>query len=160
MLRQPQSVILDGTILAIMNQFSIKDIENLTGIKAHTLRIWEQRYQLCIPQRKQSKHRFYDNEDLKHILRIAYLYHSGFKVSKIAAMQDAEVKEKALTIFTSNKHEAYINQLIEASIDYDQPRFEKLLHMLILRYGLEKCMVEVVYPFMNIRLDCFGLPIT
>lgn len=67
-----------------MNHFTIKDIENLSGIKAHTLRIWEQRYQLFIPKRKESKHRYYDNEDLKHILRISQLYHNGVKISKIA----------------------------------------------------------------------------
>ena len=63
-----------------MDYFSIKDIENLTGIKAHTLRVWEKRYNLIISKRKDSKHRYFDNEDLKTILRITYLYESDFKI--------------------------------------------------------------------------------
>ena len=59
-----------------MEYFTIKDIENLSGIKAHTLRIWEQRYELFTPQRKESQHRIYDNEDLKQLLRISFLYHN------------------------------------------------------------------------------------
>jgi DNA-binding transcriptional MerR regulator len=70
-----------------MNQFTIKDIENLSGIKAHTLRIWEKRYRIIMPKRKESKHRFYDNEDLKNILRITHLYNNGYKISAIANMQ-------------------------------------------------------------------------
>ena len=70
-----------------MNNFTIGDIENLCGIKAHTLRIWEKRHNLLLtPKRKESNHRFYDNEDLKYLLRIAYLNHNGFKISKIAGM--------------------------------------------------------------------------
>ena len=72
-----------------MQQFTIRDIENLTGIKAHTLRIWEQRYEFFTPQRKESKHRFYDNEDLKKLLRISFLYNNGWKVSKIASLTQA-----------------------------------------------------------------------
>ena len=74
-----------------MNNFSIKDIERLSGIKAHTLRIWEQRHGLRLCKRKESHHRYYDNEDLKVILRIAYLYHNGYKVSKIARLSSEEI---------------------------------------------------------------------
>ena len=62
-----------------MQRFTIKDIENLTGIKAHTLRIWEQRYNVFIPKRKESLHRVYDNEDLKQLLHISFLYNSSWK---------------------------------------------------------------------------------
>ena len=79
-----------------MNHFSIKDIENLSGIKAHTLRIWEQRYQLFVPKRKESKHRYYDNEDLKHILRISQLYHNGIKISKIAQLPPASIRSMTM----------------------------------------------------------------
>ena len=65
-----------------MNSFTIKDIESLTGIKAHTIRIWEQRYNVLKPKRKDTNHRVYDNRDLKHIMRIAYLYRHGYKISR------------------------------------------------------------------------------
>ncbi|WP_350340142.1 MerR family transcriptional regulator [Paraflavitalea speifideaquila] len=59
--------------------FSIRDVQNLTGIKAHTLRIWEQRHSILNPRRKQSNHRLYDNNDLKRLLRVAFLYQQGYK---------------------------------------------------------------------------------
>ena len=58
-----------------MHVFSIRDVENLTGIKAHTIRIWEQRYQLMSPMRKPGNHRIYDSEDLRFLLRVSSLYH-------------------------------------------------------------------------------------
>src|SRR4051794_6304385 len=98
-----------------MNKFTIKDIENLSGIKAHTWRIWEQRYGLGVPQRKESNHRFYDNENLKQILRISYLYHKGIKISKIAALAPHEIKNKALSNQpVENGNEFYIKELLES----------------------------------------------
>ncbi|NCT94076.1 MAG: MerR family transcriptional regulator, partial [Chitinophagaceae bacterium] len=103
-----------------MNHFSIRDIENLSGIKAHTLRIWEQRYQLLIPKRKESKHRYYDNEDLKHILRISHLYHNGVKISRIASLDQSMIRNLALEHTRSHlPAPLLVNQLIEASIDFD-----------------------------------------
>lgn len=132
-----------------MNHFTIRDIENLSGIKAHTLRIWEQRYNLCCCKRKESLHRYYDNEDLKQILRIAYLYHNGYKISRIANLSCDDLKQLAGTKAGEDQFAIFINQLIEASIDYDQPRFEKVLHNAILHLGFERAVVKVFYPFME-----------
>lgn len=133
-----------------MNHFSIKDIENLCGIKAHTLRIWEQRYQILVPKRKESNHRFYDNEDLKHILRVAYLYHSGYKISKIAQLKEADIKKLTIDI-VPNEHyiDVFVNQMLEASIDFDEERFEKVLNTALLHLGFEKCILQVIYPFLE-----------
>ncbi|OQP52521.1 hypothetical protein A4H97_24645 [Niastella yeongjuensis] len=131
-----------------MNLFSIRDIENLTGIKAHTLRIWEQRYNLFCPKRRESKHRFYDCEDLKHLLRIAYLYNQGHKISQIACCSPEEMAKMALEAKPdTDNYEIFINQLTEASIDLDQPRFDKIMHNLILHAGFEKSMINVLFPF-------------
>jgi DNA-binding transcriptional MerR regulator len=133
-----------------MNFFSISDIENLTGIKAHTLRIWEQRYNLLNPKRKESRHRLYDNDDLKYILRIAFLYHNGYKISKIASFSEDEIKKMALeTTPGKENYQVFVNQLIEASIDFDQSRFEKILHNLILHLGFEKTVVQILFPLLN-----------
>ena len=133
-----------------MNFFSISDIENLTGIKAHTLRIWEQRYNLLNPKRRESRHRMYDNEDLKYILRIAYLYHSGYKISKIAALPIEDIQKLALeTNSGKENYQVFINQLTESSIDFDQPRFEKILHNLILHLGFERTIVQILFPLLN-----------
>jgi DNA-binding transcriptional MerR regulator len=128
-----------------MDHFTIKDIENLSGIKAHTLRIWEKRYRIITPKRKESKRRFYDNEDLKHLLRIAHLYNNGYKISAIANM-------KAEEFVTCKKNEVFaeddsIKLLLEATIDMDELLLNETLEKSINSLGLEGCMVKVVYPY-------------
>ena len=95
-----------------LNQFTIRDIENLTGIKAHTLRTWEKRYGIIIPPTLPGKHRVYDNNDLKHILRISLLYHYGFKISKIADMSVEEMMAATIQIEKKSNFEVFINRLI------------------------------------------------
>lgn len=133
-----------------MNHFTIKDIENLSGIKAHTLRIWEQRYQLFIPKRKESKHRYYDNEDLKHILRISQLYHNGVKISKIAQLPASSIRSMAMEQYLGKQNaDAYIHRLIEASIDFDEERFEELFEQALKQFGLEVTVIDVMYAFLE-----------
>lgn len=133
-----------------MNEFSIRDIENLCGIKAHTLRIWEQRYQLHIPKRNAGNHRFYDSDDLKYLLRIAFLYHNGHKISQLALLDEKEISRLALMIPPNGgANEIFINHLIEASLDFDQDLFDRILHNIILHMGFEKAILRVVYPFLE-----------
>ncbi len=134
-----------------MNQFTIKDIENLCGIKAHTLRIWEQRYTgLFVPKRKESQHRVYDNDDLKELLRISFLYHNGHKISKIAALGPGQIQQLVeASGITEDNHEAFVHQLIEAGIDFDKEKFEKIVNSLVVRIGLEKSIINVFYPFLQ-----------
>ena len=131
-----------------MNRFSIRDIENLTSIKAHTWRIWEQRYGIGGKQRKESNHRIYDNDDLKQILRISFLYHAGHKISKIAAFSEAEIL--SFTLSKGNykyEYEYYIVRLLEAAIDMDESRFNEKLKKIWNRIGPEETIVKVIYPF-------------
>lgn len=133
-----------------MNKFTIKDIENLSGIKAHTIRIWEQRYQIIRPKRKSTNHRIYDNDDLKRILRISYLYHCGFKISKIAQLSEEEIKKIALEMPHQDRfYEIHANQMMEAMIDFDQIRFEKIFHNLLLHIGFEQTITKVIYPYLE-----------
>lgn len=133
-----------------MNTFTIKDIENLTGIKAHTLRIWEQRYNLLLPRRKETNHRIYDNDDLKALLRVAQLYHGGMKISHIAAMTADEIISATLeTRGGEHLYTSYVNQLIACSVEFDQPRFERIFHSISLHMGFEKCITKVIYPFLH-----------
>jgi len=131
-----------------MQKFSIKDVENLSGIKAHTLRIWEQRYQIIVPKRKDSNHRYYDNDDLKHILRVAYLYNNGYKISTIAKLDKEDLKHLTI-VNTIEEHpkSKIINYLLEAAIDFNEEDFEQTLNKAISNYGFETCMLEVIYPF-------------
>lgn len=133
-----------------MNHFTIRDIENLCGIKAHTIRIWEQRYALVAPKRKESQHRFYDNDDLKEFLRISFLYHNGFKISKIAALGTEEIQRivENYTVKEEN-YTLFVHQLIEAGMNFDKEKFEKIVSYLVLKIGFEKCIIDVLYPFLH-----------
>jgi DNA-binding transcriptional MerR regulator len=133
-----------------MNHFSIRDIENLSGIKAHTLRVWEQRFQIMSPKRKAGNHRFYDNDDLKFILRIAYLYNQGYKISRIACLSEQEIHDLAMDVrLDKDSHEKFINWLMEASIDFDQERFDNILRTAENALGYEELVLKVVFPLLN-----------
>jgi DNA-binding transcriptional MerR regulator len=133
-----------------MQTFTIRDIENLTGIKAHTLRIWEQRYRFFTPKRRESQHRYYDNEDLKKLLRISFLYHQGWKISKIAALSTEQVREQVSEAKISPKDFApYITRMIEAAVDFNEAAFTHLLDETSAETGFEKMIVEVCYPYLQ-----------
>jgi DNA-binding transcriptional MerR regulator len=136
-----------------MHHFSIRDVENLCGIKAHTLRMWEQRYGLCTCKRRESKHRYYDAEDLKYILRIAYLYHHGYRISRIVQLSAQEIIELASKKTGSDEYGLLINQLLEAGLDYNQEQFENSFQGTVRTMGLENSIEKVIYPF----LDKIGL---
>lgn len=133
-----------------MHLFTIRDIENLTGIKAHTIRIWEQRYELMNPERKAGNHRLYSNDDLKHLLKISTLYHNGHKISKIAALTKEQIDKFTMdTLVINDPYQLYVNQLLEAAIDFDEERFEKIIHTCILHYSFDKAVFSIFYPFLN-----------
>jgi DNA-binding transcriptional MerR regulator len=132
-----------------MNTFTIRDIENLSGIKAHTLRVWEQRYGIIRPMRKDSNHRLYGIEDLKQILRISFLYNQGYKISRIAEMGEEEIKKLSLELKPKGNYEVFINQLMEASMDFDEDLFRSVMDNAMVHLGMEKLMTQVIYPFLN-----------
>ncbi|MBC7851312.1 MAG: MerR family transcriptional regulator [Chitinophagaceae bacterium] len=140
-----------------MNLFSIGDIENLTNIKAHTLRVWEQRYGLCICKRKDSKHRYFDDEDLKQILRISWLYHNGFKISQIASLTTEEIKSRALGVNgNSATQEILINRLTEYAISFEGEALDDVMEEAIHLFGFEEATLDVFFPFLN-KLGLFWL---
>jgi DNA-binding transcriptional MerR regulator len=129
--------------------YSIKDLENLTGIKAHTIRMWEQRYDIIKPSRTDTNIRLYEADQLKLMLNIALLNNHGFKISKIANMSREEVYEKVReTIGKATNYEDQINALTVAMIDLDEDSFEKIIATNILQYGFEKVMIHIIYPFL------------
>ena len=133
-----------------MNAFSIKDLENLSGIKAHTIRIWEQRYSFLKPQRSQSNIRFYDNEELKTVLNIALLNKYGFKISHIDKMTPGEVREKIVSLSDAEAFkERYINELLQFMIDLDVSGFEDTLNTYIRTKGIDKTIDQLIFPFLE-----------
>ena len=135
----PIFVVNNGEYYSRMDIFTISDLEHLTGIKAHTLRTWEQRYGILNPERKKSQHRIYSDEDLKSILRIVFLYNKGLKISKIASLSDEEIREIALgKNLVLHESAVYLNRLTEASIDFNEELYEEDLVQAIAHIGMEK----------------------
>jgi DNA-binding transcriptional MerR regulator len=133
-----------------MQKFTIKDIENLTGIKAHTLRIWEQRYTFFQSKRKESLHRFYDNEDLKKLLRISFLYHNGWKVSAIARLSDEQILAEVRRAEPGNNNiHGFIAQLLGCAVDFDEYSFIRLLDTISEKIGFDACIREACYPYLQ-----------
>jgi MerR family transcriptional regulator, light-induced transcriptional regulator len=133
-----------------MGKYAIKDLEKLSGIKAHTIRIWEKRHHLITPQRTDTNIRFYDDRDLKKIINVATLNASGIKISKIAGMSDEEINQKVISL-TQNETEAniHIDQLVITMVELDEEKFEKALSGLVLRLGFERAVREIIYPFLE-----------
>jgi DNA-binding transcriptional MerR regulator len=134
-----------------MNVFSIKDLENISGIKAHTLRIWEQRYGILKPERTDTNIRHYGDEELKLVLNIALLQEKGgFKISEIAKMSDAQMVSHILHLSeTKFNHVDHMQALTLAMMDLDEARFQQLTHNIVNAHGFEYYMLEVIYPFMR-----------
>lgn len=133
-----------------MDSFSIRDLEKLTGIKAHTIRIWEQRYGVLNPTRSDTNIRSYREKDLKMILNISLLNGAGMRISKIAALSDEEIAEKVLSISEgSTDEENLLNGLTMTMLELDEDRFEKILSHTIIKLGFERALVQVIYPFLE-----------
>ena len=133
-----------------MNAFTIKDLENLTGIKAHTIRIWEQRYSFLKPRRTDTNIRYYSNEELKKILNIALLNKYGYKISHIDRMSEPEINDKIISLSNSlAQHEKIINDLIQSMVDMEMEAFEDCLTDYIRQRGIEKAISQIIFPFLE-----------
>jgi DNA-binding transcriptional MerR regulator len=130
-------------------QYSIRELEHLSGIKAHTIRIWEQRYGVLNPQRTETNIRFYDDEDLKTILNISLLNEHGYKISRIAGMSGTQITREVMKVAeTQDADPQQMNALLLAMIEMEEERFDKVLTTVILQRGLERTMVEILCPFL------------
>lgn len=133
-----------------MHSFTIKDLENLSGIKAHTIRIWEQRYSFLKPSRTGTNIRFYSSEELKKILNVALLNKYGFKISHIDRMNEAEMKERILSLNQLEaQQERIVNSLIQNMVDLDMDDFESTLNNFIAARGIEKTILQIIFPFLE-----------
>jgi MerR family transcriptional regulator, light-induced transcriptional regulator len=137
--------------------YSINDLEKLSGIKAHTIRMWEQRYRLISPNRTQTNIRYYDDTDLKLLLNIALLNKNGIKISKIATMTRNEIVEKVAQISeVSFEYDTQLDSLTIAMIEMDEYKFDKIVSTNIQQIGFEQSMMQVIYPFLE-RLSLLWL---
>lgn len=133
-----------------MDAFTIKDLENLSGIKAHTIRIWEQRYNFLNPSRTDTNIRYYSNEELITLLNIALLNKYGYKISHIDKMEPIEMKERILSLTQSEAQlERIVNELIECMVDLRIEDFESVLDFQIASKGIEKTITQIIFPFLE-----------
>lgn len=135
-----------------VGRYSIKQIEQLTGIKAHTLRIWEQRYQVLAPHRTDTNIRFYDDEQLKKILNIATLVKAGVKISKAICYSEEDQKKFLEDLTCDEFHLKYvqpINEILTTAIDLDEENFEKIFSSSVLKWGFTDTFENILLPVMQ-----------
>ncbi len=131
-----------------MSTYSIKDLERLTNVKAHTIRMWEKRYAIVDPDRSDTNIRFYTDEDLKRLLNISILNRHGIKISKIAGMSNQELNQKIMEVIRpESDYLSQIESLVVAMIELNEDRFERILNQSIMKIGFEESLYHVIYPF-------------
>ena len=138
-----------------MIQYSIADLEHITGIKAHTIRIWEKRYNFIKAYRTATNIRYYDNDQMLKLINVAALLRSGMKISKIdklTAGQIADEIDKRLSGTSQTEEEDYemfTAQLISFGLEFNENGFNTIFSNAILRYGMQNCYEKIILPLMN-----------
>lgn len=123
-------------VIDMNGKYSIKDLENLTGIKAHTLRIWEQRYGLVSPQRTDTNIRLYSDDDLKKLLNVAVLVHAGHKISAVATMEPSALHSAVQrAALEEAEYESQISSLKRAMLEFDESSFTAVLEQSFRQIG-------------------------
>ena len=133
-----------------MAVYSISDLERLSGVKAHTIRVWEQRYALLQPKRTSTNIRYYDDSDLRYLLNVALLNNKGFRISKIAKMSSEEMQTRILEVAEGHSEDnTHIRALTIATMEMDEYRFDRIIRSRMMQLGFERMMTEIVYPFLD-----------
>lgn len=131
-----------------MSKYSIKDLERISGIKAHTIRIWEKRYKIIEPKRTDTNIRYYDDDELKRLLNISLLNRYGYKISNIAKMDIKELKEKVMGIARSFKDsDKSIENMIVSTLEMDEEKFNKALSQSFFKMDFDEIFLNVIFPF-------------
>jgi len=134
----------------IKTEFTIKDLENFSGIKAHTIRIWEKRYSLFKPNRTDSNIRLYDIDDLQKLLNVSLLYNDGLKISKIAKLSDSELVMKVREyVFESNLENQASNSFKLAMLNFDESLFNKTYNNLLSQTSFRDVFKNIFIPLLN-----------
>ena len=134
----------------IKNQFSIKDLENLTGIKAHTIRIWEKRYNLLEPKRTDTNIRYYDLASFQKLLNVSYLNTNGYKISKIASIEEHKIPILVREIAAENNLESHaINAFKLAMLNFDQSLFYNTYNSLLREKAFDEIFYDIFIPLLT-----------
>lgn len=130
--------------------YTIKDIEKMSGIKAHTIRMWERRHGMVIPKRTDTNIRYYSDEDLKDLLNISILNKNGMKISKIAELNKAEIADKVSSLLhNSKKHDHIIDAMLLFMLEIDEHALDYTIDKAWEEYGFERLIEEIVFPLLE-----------
>ncbi len=136
-----------------MNSYHISDLERLTGIKAHTIRIWERRYKLIKPHRTTTNIRYYDDEQVKKLLKVSTLLEQGIKISKISELSEKQLNSHIQDIEKVAPEDViitnFVNELTSSMLFFDEAAFEKAFNSAVVRFGMYEAMIRVIYPFLK-----------
>ena len=133
-----------------MRKFSISDIENLTGIKAHTIRVWEQRYNFFTTKRTDTNIRYYNDDDLCMFLNIATLNENGYKISKISQMDNSEINDLVKHLKEDHYNvNVQVQMLSNSMLKMDDEEFDEILNGCIDDLGMDAAMTTMVFPFLR-----------
>jgi len=133
-----------------MPTYTIKDLEQISGIKAHTIRIWEQRYRFLQPQRTETNIRSYTADELKVILNVSLLNKYGYKISHIDKMSQADIEDKILGLNQLDaEKERVVNALIKDMVSLNMFSFEKQIDLYIAQKGIEKTVTTILFSFLQ-----------
>ncbi|BBE16671.1 transcriptional regulator, MerR family [Aquipluma nitroreducens] len=131
-----------------MTVYSIKDLEHLSGIKAHTIRIWEKRYALLDPNRTDTNIRSYSDNDVRRILNVAMLVKNGYKISSVATFDEQKLQDEVIRINrNANDPDKDIDQLLFHTVNLDTFGFEAMVDKIIGEFGFSKTIQQVIFPF-------------
>ena len=134
----------------VKSTFSIKNLENLSGIKAHTLRIWEKRYNLLEPERTDTNIRRYSLDSLRKLLNVTLLYNHGFKISKIASLDGSEIPKLVRSIaLKTNSEQVSINAFKLAMINFDYELFDTNYEEILQHHNFEYLFMNIFMPLMK-----------
>ena len=134
----------------VKSSFNIKNLEHLSGIKAHTIRIWEKRYNLFEPERTDTNIRMYDLENLQKLLNVTLLYNNGYKISKIAALEAEEINDNVRNLIVNKDADDWSIGLFKlAMINFDQRLFTKTFNELLEQFSFREIFKNVFVPLMN-----------
>ncbi|MBN2263760.1 MAG: MerR family transcriptional regulator [Prolixibacteraceae bacterium] len=134
-----------------MKHYSIGELELLSRIKTHTIRVWEQRYKLLVPERSEGNTRYYNENQLKKLLKVALLNKSGIKISHIVEMSDQELSQKADEIILNTGNiDLAVEQLMNASLNFDQNKTKSFFDQYIQLYGLENTFEKIIFPYLRV----------
>lgn len=130
--------------------YTIKELEKLSGIKAHTIRMWEKRYGILLPERTETNIRYYKSDDLKKLMNLSFLNKNGFKISYLSELSDEDLKQKIISLtYKSTDAERQIEALVVATMELDSLKFEKLLTALYINRGFEDTYDKIIVPFLT-----------